>query len=146
MIRILFPLLFLALGLFVSSPDANAQDEVVPAVTAVTEEEEKKPEETSPVQAPHAETAQTPPPAAESNPKTAESEMPDSEEAAEDQEVTIVKDPFAGDYVRGTPQNLSKLYWRLGVFDGDDDAAVDNFMMINECRIFQNNINNDFEW
>jgi hypothetical protein len=49
-------------------------------------------------------------------------------------------------YVRGTPANLSKLYWNLGVFDSGDDRAVDNFMLINECDIYQNNVNNDFEW
>ncbi len=49
-------------------------------------------------------------------------------------------------YVRGTPANLSKLYWNLGVFDSGDDRAVDNFMLINECKIYQNNVNNDFEW
>lgn len=63
-----------------------------------------------------------------------------------DTDITVMKDPFAGEYVKGTPQNLSKLYWRLKVFDDGDERAIDNFMRINECRMYQNNINDDFEW
>jgi len=64
----------------------------------------------------------------------------------DDPEVTTVKDPLAGEYVKGTVQNLSKLYWRLQVFDDGDDRAIDNFMLINECAIYQNHINDEFEW
>jgi hypothetical protein len=63
-----------------------------------------------------------------------------------DADVTVMEDPFAGEYIKGTPENLSKLYWRLRVFDLDDDRAVDNFMMINECDLYQRYIHDDFEW
>ena len=61
-------------------------------------------------------------------------------------EMTIVEDKYAGEYAKSSPQNLSKLYWRLHVFDDGDDRAVDNYMLLNECQIYQDNINNEFEW
>lgn len=61
-------------------------------------------------------------------------------------DATVIMDKYKDDYVRGTPDNLARLYWRLGVFDSGDSRAVDNFMLITECRMYQNNINNDFEW
>ncbi len=63
-----------------------------------------------------------------------------------DSDVTVMKDPYADKYIKGTPGNLSKLYWRLRVFDLGDDLAVDNFMMINECDLYQRYVNDDFEW
>lgn len=63
-----------------------------------------------------------------------------------DADVTVMADPFAGQYQKGTPDNLSKLYWRLRVFDLDDNAAVDNYMLINECDLYQRYIHDDFEW
>lgn len=63
-----------------------------------------------------------------------------------DADVTVMKDPYAETYVKGTPGNLSKLYWRLRVFDLGDDTAVDNYMLINECDLYQRYINDDFEW
>lgn len=63
-----------------------------------------------------------------------------------DPDITVMKDPFTGEYVKGTLQNLSKLYWRLKVFDDGDNRAIDNFMFINECEIYQDHINDDFEW
>lgn len=63
-----------------------------------------------------------------------------------DADVTVMKDPYAETFVKGTPANLSKLYWRLHVFDLGDDTAVDNFMLINECDLYQRYINDDFEW
>src|SRR5688572_14035826 len=103
MIRILLPLLFLALGLFVSSPDATAQEESVPAVTAVIEEEDEPetpaatPTSTEQPSAPATEAAQAAPapapetPAAQTHPESSGTEMPGTDEAAADQEVTIVK-------------------------------------------------------
>lgn len=63
-----------------------------------------------------------------------------------DADVTVMEDPFATQFVKGTPANLSKLYWRLRVFDLDDDRAVDNYMLINECDLYQRFVNDDFEW
>lgn len=64
----------------------------------------------------------------------------------EDEEVTILKDEYAGKYNTSTLENLSKVYWRLGAFDFDDDMAVGNFLKINDCKIFTEYINDDLEW
>lgn len=61
-------------------------------------------------------------------------------------DATVVEDKNADVFLKSTPVNLAKLYWRLGVFDSGDNRAVDNFMLITECDVYQNNINNDFEW
>lgn len=61
-------------------------------------------------------------------------------------DATVMEDKNADSFQRSTPENLAKLYWRLGVFDSGDDRAVDNFMMITECDLYQANVNNDFEW
>lgn len=64
----------------------------------------------------------------------------------DDQEITVLEDKYAEEYLPGTVPNLSQLYWRLHVFDVNDDRAVDNFMLINECEIYQNFHDDDFEW
>ena len=61
-------------------------------------------------------------------------------------DATTIEDEYSGDYVRITPQSLSQLYWKLQVFDSGDNRAIDNYMLINECQIYQDNVNNDFEW
>jgi hypothetical protein len=61
-------------------------------------------------------------------------------------EVTILRDDFAGKYNPSTLENLSKLYWRLGAFDLDDDMAVGNYLKINDCKIFTEYLNDDLEW
>ncbi len=63
-----------------------------------------------------------------------------------DEEVTIMRDDFAGKYNISTLENLSKLYWRLGAFDFEDDAAISNFIKINDCKIYAEYINDDLEW
>lgn len=64
----------------------------------------------------------------------------------DDSEVTILRDDFAGKYNPSTLENLSKLYWRLGAFDFDDDMAVGNYLKINECKLFTEYLNDDLEW
>lgn len=63
-----------------------------------------------------------------------------------DEEVTILRDDYAGKYNLATLENLSKLYWRLGAFDFDDDMAVGNYLKINDCKIFTEYLNDDLEW
>lgn len=58
----------------------------------------------------------------------------------------FLEDPYAGQYAEGSPQNLSRLYWRLNVFPSADKGAVDNFMLINECGIYEDFYTDDFEW
>jgi hypothetical protein len=63
-----------------------------------------------------------------------------------DEEVTILRDDYAGKYNRATLENLSKLYWRLGAFDFEDDLAIGNYLKINDCKIFTEYLNDDLEW
>ncbi len=49
-------------------------------------------------------------------------------------------------YVTTSFPNLSQLYWVLGKTDLSSDEDVDNFVLINECDMYQKYINNDFEW
>lgn len=63
-----------------------------------------------------------------------------------DAEVTILRDEYAGKYNSATLQNLSKLYWRLGAFDMEDDNAVANYLRIHECKLYVDYINDDMEW
>ena len=65
---------------------------------------------------------------------------------ATEREVTIVRDEHGDDYLNPTLGNLSKLYWKLGVFDFEDDVAVDNYLRINECGIFTAYSKDEFEW
>lgn len=50
-------------------------------------------------------------------------------------------------YVTPTFENLSKLYWTLGILDPEKDVdAIDNFIRINECQVFLDYYRDDFEW
>lgn len=91
-----------------------------------------------------AQVAQSPAPPA--NAKAPQPAPQVSMPATEDGEVTILRDEFAGKYNPSTLENLSKLYWRLGAFDLDDDMAVGNFLKINDCKIFTEYLNDDLEW
>ena len=95
------------------------------------------------------------PPVAQTTPLPAQSVAAPAPSAAEpqmtmpastDEEVTIMRDDFAGKYNISSLQNLSKLYWRLGAFDFDDDLAVGNYLKINDCKIFTEYLNDDLEW
>ena len=73
-------------------------------------------------------------------------ETPNLSMPPDDEEVTILRDNFAGKYNLSTLENLSKLYWRLGAFDFDDDMAVGNYLKINDCKLFSEYLNDDLEW
>lgn len=79
-------------------------------------------------------------------PATAAPVINQSTPADGDEEVTILRDDYAGKYNPSTLENLSKLYWRLGAFDFDDDMAVGNYLKINECKLFTEYLNDDLEW
>lgn len=64
----------------------------------------------------------------------------------QDSEVTILRDNYSGKYNLSTIENLSKLYWRLGAFDLEDDTAIANFLRINECSMYSEYLNDDLEW
>ncbi len=89
--------------------------------------------------------------AQEAEKEPAMEETPKEEKAEVDMadyylDATTIEDKYSGKYSKITPQSLSKLYWRLHVFDSGDNRAIDNYMLINECQIYQDNVNNDFEW
>lgn len=50
------------------------------------------------------------------------------------------------EYQEPSLSNLSKTYWRLMKFDSDDDSAIDNYMKINECELYNEFYHNEFEW
>lgn len=45
-----------------------------------------------------------------------------------------------------TIDKLAKLYWRLNMFDINDNKAVDNYLRINECDIYLEYVFNELEW
>ena len=49
-------------------------------------------------------------------------------------------------YETPTVKNLSQLYWMLSKLDINNDTHVDNFLMINECDLYRDYYNNEFEW
>lgn len=61
-------------------------------------------------------------------------------------EVTIIEDKYAGEYLEATVENISKLYWRKNALKIENDKAVDNFLLINECHIYEKFYKDDFEW
>ncbi len=64
----------------------------------------------------------------------------------EEPEVTVVEDEHAGEYLVPDVQNLSKLYWKKNTLDINNDTAIDNFLKINECKLYTDYYNDDFEW
>ncbi|MEZ5918786.1 MAG: DUF4852 domain-containing protein [Alphaproteobacteria bacterium] len=63
----------------------------------------------------------------------------------EEGEESTDKDPVPH-YEEGTVAGFSKLYWRLGKFDIENDEDIDNFLMINECDLYRDYFHNEFEW
>ncbi len=49
-------------------------------------------------------------------------------------------------YERPNRQKFSQLFWALDVFDINDDQNIDNFLIINDCDIYKDYKNNEFEW
>jgi len=84
--------------------------------------------------------------AASAQAQTSESPAMSSAPVMEGDGVTVMRDQFAGDYNFATIENLSKLYWRLGAFDLSDDEAIANYIKINDCKIYVDYLNDDFEW
>lgn len=64
----------------------------------------------------------------------------------EGDEITVIRDNYAGKYNVATLENLSGLYWRLGAFDFADNLAIGNYIKINECKVFTDYVNDDMEW
>ncbi len=62
------------------------------------------------------------------------------------QEMTVMKDEYAGQYNISNLENLSKLYWRLGAFDTEDESSIESFIKINDCKIYKGFYGDDIEW
>ncbi len=41
---------------------------------------------------------------------------------------------------------LSKMFWRLGALEIGNNEAIDNYMMINNCDIYKENVYNELVW
>lgn len=54
----------------------------------------------------------------------------------------------SGNFIYATPsfENFSKMYWAIGKLDTMNDEHVDNYMLINECDIYKDFHQNEFEW
>lgn len=50
------------------------------------------------------------------------------------------------EYIGATFENLSKLYWALGMLSPDDNEALDNYLLINECEMYRRYFLNDMDW
>jgi hypothetical protein len=64
----------------------------------------------------------------------------------EEAEVTVVQDQHAGNYISPTVQNFSRLYWNKDALSLSSDTAIDNFLLINECAMYERFFEDDFEW
>lgn len=65
---------------------------------------------------------------------------------AQEEEDDVLKADFVHFYDDLTMEKVSKLYWKLGKLDINNDGHVDNFLMINECDIYKDYYYNEFEW
>jgi hypothetical protein len=65
---------------------------------------------------------------------------------SEEAEITVTEDKHVGHYIAPTVKNLSRLYWNKNALDITSDTAIDNFLLINECPIYERFYSDDFEW
>lgn len=62
-------------------------------------------------------------------------------------EATIIEAAEPDDeFVTGSVQNFSKLYWKLGALSVESEKAVDNFLLINECDLYKSFQFDEFLW
>lgn len=52
----------------------------------------------------------------------------------------------ARQYLSPSLKNLSKIYWKIGGADLNNDEHLDSHLLINECGIYQNYFSDDFQW
>lgn len=65
---------------------------------------------------------------------------------AQDGSGEVLKADFEHFYDNITMDKVSKLYWKVGKFDVNDNEHIDNFLLINECDIYKDYYFNEFEW
>jgi len=68
----------------------------------------------------------------------------ESVEFGEESDLSV--EAVTDEYVEGNHQDLARLYWALNKFDLDDRKAIENFLVITECNIYQRYRNDEFEW
>jgi len=61
-------------------------------------------------------------------------------------DVTIIEDKHKDSFAHPTLENISKLYWKKNALDVENNDAIDNFLLINECDIYEKFYTDDFEW
>jgi len=61
-------------------------------------------------------------------------------------EATVIEDVHGSQYINASIQNLSKLYWKKNTLDINNDEAIKNFLIINECSLYEEFYKDDFEW
>lgn len=49
-------------------------------------------------------------------------------------------------YEKPTMSAFSYLYWAVGLYDTENNSAIDSFMRINECEMVNKYFQNDIEW
>ena len=49
-------------------------------------------------------------------------------------------------YNETTFPNLARMYWAVGKFDDRDNDVIDNYLLITECKLYQQYYSNDFVW
>ena len=54
--------------------------------------------------------------------------------------------PVSDEYNDGSFLMLSKMYWAIDKLDIEDNEAIDNYLLINECMLYNQFYHNDFEW
>ena len=43
-------------------------------------------------------------------------------------------------------KNIAKTYWFLSIWDVNNDKAVDEFVRLNDCSVYETYYSNDFQW
>ncbi len=89
------------------------------------------------------------PPSTQSAPRSSAQ----SEQSKEDDDVSgllpqnqqIVQE-VGPSYTSMTYANLFRLAWALGGYDNADKDALDNYLKVTECNLYQKYYNNEFEW
>jgi hypothetical protein len=61
-------------------------------------------------------------------------------------DVIDIQKQIADPYLEASLPNLAKAYWAVGAFDWNDDRALDNYLQITECPLYQQYFSNEFEW
>jgi hypothetical protein len=80
-------------------------------------------------------------------PAIAQTATPDDDAYAQQFAVELLQEPTIKDeYVEGNMTDLARLYWTLEKFDIEDADAINNFLLITECELYQKFRNDEFEW